>query len=130
MPLLRKPNFKKHSAAPRLSEQPDIKKETAHEKVISKRVKKDKREFKSIGDMVRHVQNDILKSCDGEISRRKLHQAMVDHSLKHKHPLCANCGKTCVPVMDENKSTKAHAVWTNQMRCINCGENYEKEAPK
>jgi len=130
MPLLRNPNLKKHSSTPRLSEQPDIKKETAHEKAISKRVKKDKREFKSIGDMVRHVQNDILKSDGGETAKRKLHQARIGHSIKHKHPICANCGKTCVPVMDENKSTKAHVVWTTQVRCINCGETYEKEEPK
>lgn len=109
---------------------PAVKKETKHEKVISSRVKKDKKEFKSLGDMIRHVQNNVLKSCDGEISRRKLHEAMVDHSFKHKHPLCFHCGKTCVPIMDEKKSTKSHVVWTNLMKCINCGETYEKEITK
>ena len=130
MSLLRNPNLKKPPAVPQLPKQRNTKKETAHEKVISKRVKKDKREFKSIGDMISHVQNDILKSDGGEIAKRKQHQASVGHSIKHKHQLCANCGKTCVPVMDENKSTQAHVVWTIQVRCINCGETYEQEVTK
>ena len=109
---------------------PSAKNETKHEKVISKRVKKDKREFKSIGDMIKHVQNDILKSDGGEIAVRKCHQARVDHSIKHKHLLCCNCGKTCIPLMDEKKSTKSHIIWTDQLRCINCGKIHEKEETK
>ena len=130
MPLLRNPNLKKQPSAPRLSEQPDINKETKHERVISKRVKKDKREFKSIGDMISHVQNDVLKSDGGEIAKRKLHHDRVGHSIKQKHPLCSHCGKTCVPVIDEKKTTKSHVIWTTQVRCINCGETYEKEIMK
>jgi len=128
MPLLRDIPLKKLTLV--YKKESSDKKETKHEKVISSRVKKDKKEFKSIGDMIKHVQNDILKSDGGEIAVRKCHQARVDHSIKHKHLLCCNCGKTCVPVMDEKKSTKSHAVWTKQLKCIGCGEIYEKEVTK
>jgi len=130
MSLLRGNPIKKRAAEDLNFNQPDPKKETKHEKAISKRVKKDKREFKSIGDMIKHVQDNILKSDGNEIAKRKKHQARVDYSIKHKHPICPDCKKTLVPVWDEKKSTKAHVIWTNQIRCINCGETYDREEMK
>ena len=91
MSLLRDTPIIKQAAGDLNFNQPDPKKETKHEKKISKRVKKDKQEFKSIGDMIKHVQNNILKSDGGEIAKKKKHQASIDRSIRHKqHPKCFN----------------------------------------
>ena len=128
MSLLRD-NPIKQSTEPRLSDQ-ELKKETKHEKKVSKRAKKQPKEFKSIGDMIKHVQNDVLESDGGEIMKRRRHQNRVDHSIKKKHPICPECSKVCITVMDEKKSTKSHIIWTNLLKCINCGETYKKEVTK
>lgn len=127
MSLLRDTSIKKQSG---LLDQSDPKKETKHEKKISKRVKKQKDEFKSIGDMIQHVQNKVLKSDGGEIAIKKRLQKNIDSSIKHKHTTCQDCKNVLVPVWDEKKSTKSHIIWTNLLKCINCGETYEKEEPK
>lgn len=126
MPLLRDTPLK----GLKLDFQASVKKETPHEKQISNRVKMDTREFKSIGDMIKHVQNKILKSDGSELAVKKKLESNINSSIRNKHPKCPACGKNCFPVLDEAKSTKTHIIWTNLLKCKNCGKTYEREDTK